>query len=55
MRARVSETSTDRGVVLLGLDEDLEPCHGELGAGLWHFIGHRYEPVEAEPEPASEI
>ena len=33
-------------VELLGLNEDLEPCHGELGrGGLWHFIGHRYEPV----------
>ena len=27
-------------------NEELEPCHGELGrGGLWHFIGHRYEPV----------
>ena len=34
------------GVELLGLNEDLEPCHGELGrGGLWHFVGHRYEPV----------
>ena len=41
--------------VLLGLDEDLEPCHGELGSGLWQFIGHRYEPIHLQPEPLSEI
>jgi hypothetical protein len=43
------------GVVLLGLDEDLEPCHGELGPGLWHFIGHRYDRIHVQPDPSSEI
>ncbi len=33
-------------VELLGLNEELEPCHGELGrGGLWQFIGHRFEPA----------
>jgi hypothetical protein len=35
---------------LLGLDEDMEPCHGELGGGLWRFVGHRFEP-EGVPYP----
>jgi hypothetical protein len=43
------------GVELLGLNEDLEPCHGELGCGLWHFIGHRYEPGGGQPELPSEM
>ena len=43
------------GVDLLGLNEDLEPCHGELGCGLWHFIGHRYDPVGVQSYLPSEL
>ena len=42
-------------IELLGLTEDLEPCHGELGCGLWRFVGHRFEPVGVRSELPFEV
>ncbi len=37
-------------VELVGLDERLEPCHGELGRGIWRFVGHTFDPECTTPE-----
>jgi hypothetical protein len=37
-------------VELVGLDETLAPCYGELGRGLWRFVGHSFEPDSTLPE-----